>query len=86
MHCLSQRLMFQMESSLNPGSTEVQPMKLTFSPLKELYFTKIDPYKDYMDRADRGVLLNMFFLGLGILLLGIINYVNLATARSNLRV
>jgi len=54
-------------------------------PLKEVPFAGISPSKDYMREADPNRLRGFLFLGLGILLLAIINYINLASARASLR-
>ncbi len=54
-------------------------------PLKEVHFTDIDPWKFYMSIVEKKVLMNFFLIGLVILLLGIINYINLTTARATLR-
>lgn len=54
-------------------------------PLKEVQFAEMDPYNGYIRKADRKKLMNYLYLGLGALLLGIINYVNLATARASSR-
>lgn len=55
-------------------------------PLAEVHFAEIDPTLDYMSRVNKNYLWNLLYLGLGILLLGMINYVNLSTSRASLRV
>lgn len=53
--------------------------------LKEVQFADMDPYNGYTRKSDRRKLMNFLYLGLGTLLLGIINYINLATARASSR-
>ncbi|MCP4313807.1 MAG: FtsX-like permease family protein [Bacteroidetes bacterium] len=58
---------------------------LSLCPLREVHFSDIDPWHSYMSVVDKKILLNFFLLGMVILLLGIINYVNLSTARATRR-
>ncbi len=58
---------------------------ISLVPLKEVLNTETDPYRNYMSTANRKELINLLILGLGILLLGIINYIHINTARSSLR-
>lgn len=75
-----QQQLFQL---LSPEDTLISTVKLR--PLSEVHYADIDPTLGYMTHVDRKNLLSFFFLGLGILLLAIINYVNLSTARASMR-
>jgi len=59
--------------------------KIFLCPLKDVYFSDTDPGMPYMKRSNRNVAMIFFLLGLAILLLGIINYVNLTMARASMR-
>jgi len=54
-------------------------------PLKDVYFFGSDANMNPIKQGNRNVVMNFFLLGLAILLLGIINYINLTLARSALR-
>jgi putative ABC transport system permease protein len=56
--------------------------RIFLSTLKDVYFSDTDPGIPYMKRGNRNVVFNFFLLGLAILMLGIINYVNLTMARA----
>lgn len=59
--------------------------ELELIPLKEVISTDIVPWHNYMRSSDRKIRRNFFVLGLVLLLLGIINYINLTTARATQR-
>jgi putative ABC transport system permease protein len=70
----------ELEESFNYETSNSR--RIYLNPLKEVHFTKIEPTRGYMTRMDRSVLAGIFGLGVNLLILGIINYVNLATARA----
>ncbi len=71
-------------SELNNISSNTEK-EFFLNPLKKVHFSDIEPWSSYMTRVDKGVLAGIFGLGLNLLLLGIINYVNLTTARASRR-
>ncbi len=67
------------------GSSDEFNSDISLRPLAEVHVADIDPALGYMTHSNRKNLFNFFLLGLGILLLAVINYINLATARASMR-
>ncbi len=75
--------LFQLRLKKWPNWTD-EP-RIFLCPLKDVYFFGSDTNIDGLKRGNRNVVLNFFLLGLTILLLGIINYINLTLARASSR-
>jgi putative ABC transport system permease protein len=74
---------YKLQLKVRPDWTD-EP-EIFLCPLKDVYFFGSDASLDSIKSGNRNVVLNFFLLGLAILLLGIINYVNLTLARAALR-
>lgn len=59
--------------------------KLSFTPLKDLYFSKMEVYSDTTRHGDSQMVNVLFAVGVVILLFAIINYVNLTVSQSGRR-
>lgn len=69
-------------STFGPGDSRVNSELV---PLSDVRSTEIKPWHNYMRTTNLKILKNFFSLGLAMLILGIINYVNLTTARASQR-
>lgn len=61
------------------------PREISLCPLRKVHFSELIPMNAYMDGTEKRVLMIFALLGISILGISIINYINICTARASLR-